>query len=706
MKTIIATKKVHRFAAYFFIAVISGALQGILTPTYGQWQKFTIDNNIGLAISVDVADLDGDTKLDLIVTDYVTSKLIWYQNDFPTWNKKTIANVKATFAFSGDMDGDDTLDVVAQLYTLRKLVWYENNHPTWTQHIIENTTNYYDYLAIADLDNDDTLDVVTSVVSGYYNPPSGDIAWYENNHPIWTKHIIEPSSDGTAGVFVHDIDGDGILDVVATMDKANKIILYKTEDNGLSWTNYTIDNLNDPFNIDFGDIDGDGTLDVVATSRAGDKVVWYENHLPDTIWTKHIIDTKLYGADKPWVTDVDGDGTVDVVVSGYFGGDVVWYENNLPDTIWTKHIIDTNLPGANVLAVSDVDGDGINDVIVPAASSVVWYKNPNTTVAYGKSLEVYPKYIPPQEGDTLRLIARISNPENHQVTVHAFIQGNNSTFNDSLQLFDDGLHNDSLASDNIFGGIKSLDALDDDYFDIILRTTDLDESLTTYYGNVEHFTTIGPVVFDYFTITGSDTIANPGDRIYFKLTLTNNGSTTTANGITGGVSVDETCGAIQGPSGISIRSFGDIEAGESATNQGTYSLDINETCLPDNDIVLHLSIASEGHYLWSDSFTVHVYLLGIAGEDGILPDVYALHQNYPNPFNPKTLIEYALPQSGDVSLVVYNLRGEEVALLINGNVPAGNHRVSWDASSVASGVYLYTIQAGEFVETKKMLLLK
>jgi hypothetical protein len=151
------------------------------------------------------------------------------------------------------------------------------------------------------------------------------------------------------------------------------------------------------------------------------------------------------------------------------------------------------LDGPRVFAVSDVDGDKINDLIVPAEGSVVWYKNPYTTVAYAKSIEVYPKYMPPQQGDTLKLSAQISNPENHQVTVQALIQGKNTTFKDSLQLFDDGLHNDSLASDNIFGGIEWLEGLEEDYFDIELRTTDLDESLTTYCADEGHFTTIGPV---------------------------------------------------------------------------------------------------------------------------------------------------------------------------------------------------------------------
>ena len=98
--------------------------------------------------------------------------------------------------------------------------------------------------------------------------------------------------------------------------------------------------------------------------------------------------------------------------------------------------------------------------------------------------------------------------------------------------------------------------------------------------------------------------------------------------------------------------------------------------------------------------------VGVESEIAGLPAEFALSQNYPNPFNPETVIEFALPRSGDVSLVVYNLRGEEVALLLSGTMPAGNHRVSWDASNVSSGIYFYRLQAGDFVQTRKMVLLK
>ena len=98
--------------------------------------------------------------------------------------------------------------------------------------------------------------------------------------------------------------------------------------------------------------------------------------------------------------------------------------------------------------------------------------------------------------------------------------------------------------------------------------------------------------------------------------------------------------------------------------------------------------------------------VGVVHEVAGLPTEFTLSQNYPNPFNPETVIDYALPKASDVTLVIYNLRGEEVVLLINGAMPAGNHRVSWDASGFASGIYFYRIQAGDFVQTRKLVLLK
>lgn len=95
----------------------------------------------------------------------------------------------------------------------------------------------------------------------------------------------------------------------------------------------------------------------------------------------------------------------------------------------------------------------------------------------------------------------------------------------------------------------------------------------------------------------------------------------------------------------------------------------------------------------------------LGGSNGI-PRSYALSQNYPNPFNPTTRIRYELPQDGDVQLAVYDLLGREVSRLAEGFKRAGRCDVRFDGSDLASGVYLYRLQAVDFVETKKLLVLR
>ncbi|MFT5368238.1 MAG: hypothetical protein ACI8V2_003201 [Candidatus Latescibacterota bacterium] len=94
-----------------------------------------------------------------------------------------------------------------------------------------------------------------------------------------------------------------------------------------------------------------------------------------------------------------------------------------------------------------------------------------------------------------------------------------------------------------------------------------------------------------------------------------------------------------------------------------------------------------------------------------VPTDYSLDQNLPNPFNPSTTIKYQLPSSGDVSMIVYNLLGQQVRNLVKETMDAGFHSVVWDGKDelgkqVASGVYIYRIQSGDFSTAKRMMLLK
>ncbi len=88
------------------------------------------------------------------------------------------------------------------------------------------------------------------------------------------------------------------------------------------------------------------------------------------------------------------------------------------------------------------------------------------------------------------------------------------------------------------------------------------------------------------------------------------------------------------------------------------------------------------------------------------PDKFLLEQNYPNPFNPATSISYSVPKDGFVHLVVYNVLGQKVTELVNENVRAGSHQVTFNAANLSSGVYYYRIEAGGFTATRKMILLR
>ena len=89
-----------------------------------------------------------------------------------------------------------------------------------------------------------------------------------------------------------------------------------------------------------------------------------------------------------------------------------------------------------------------------------------------------------------------------------------------------------------------------------------------------------------------------------------------------------------------------------------------------------------------------------------LPTEFSLEQNHPNPFNPTTTISYTLPKSSYVTLKVYNINGQEVKTLVNKVQNVGYYTATFDASSLSSGLYFYTLLSDDFISTKKMLLLK
>jgi hypothetical protein len=154
----------------------------------------------------------------------------------------------------------------------------------------------------------------------------------------------------------------------------------------------------------------------------------------------------------------------------------------------------------------------------------------------------------------------------------------------------------------------------------------------------------------------------------------------------------------------------DFESVYTSSDGGYHWTPFNDGIVSDWTFV---DIAMNGQYLWGlrdffgNAYRRPVTDLQTGVEENVRHPVEGLlEQNYPNPFNPSTTIRYGLPNRADVTLSVFNTLGQQVALFENGQQEAGYHEVKFDGSGLASGVYFYRIQAGGFVQTRKLTILR
>jgi plastocyanin len=112
----------------------------------------------------------------------------------------------------------------------------------------------------------------------------------------------------------------------------------------------------------------------------------------------------------------------------------------------------------------------------------------------------------------------------------------------------------------------------------------------------------------------------------------------------------------------------------------------------------HLSMGMTGTIIVQNSVGVN--------DDELLAKEFELEQNFPNPFNPSTIISYSVPTASFIILKVYDILGNEIAVLVNEEKQAGNYQINFDASKLTGGVYFYQLRTNSFVDTKKMILMK
>jgi D-alanyl-D-alanine carboxypeptidase len=328
------------------------------------------------------------------------------------------------------------------------------------------------------------------------------------------------------------------------------------------------------------------------------------------------------------------------------------------------------------------------DILAVLFGEVLKYYEHPYDHPYALNADVSPRYLQPMIDSTV-VTANIHNPDNHQVRVSATYANADSSTLDSLEMFDDGQHGDGQAGDSIYGAFLG-PLSDESHYRIEVRTIDLDTAFAHF--RYATCTTIGPVVVDHYEIPQQTSVA-----FALKLHLRNDGLTETATAVTAHISTSDTnVTAIL----YNDQNLGNIAAGDTNTS-GYYGVYTQNN---PNHINFSIIISSEGRDFWSDSIIVSV--TGLAEKETNIPLEYALKQNYPNPFNPTTTIEFSIPKAEFVTLKIYNILGEVVATLAFEKLTVGSYKYDWDASGLASGVYLYRIQAGDYIGVKKMVILR
>ena len=301
---------------------------------------------------------------------------------------------------------------------------------------------------------------------------------------------------------------------------------------------------------------------------------------------------------------------------------------------------------------------------------------------------VEPTYVGPQQDSIFISAQTLGEPDN--ASVFAIVK---DLVNNSSSL--------PLALDEE-GGLWSGHWIptSESYFSVDLMFVHGD---TVLYEDIGSFTSVGPLTV---SIIG-DLTASPGDVSIFNFEVINNGSTAFVSDVTVSFHA-ESMECIQNMSGQSY-SFDVIAAGDTLGGNDNLVIVLNSECSSDTSIGIGANIHSGGTLWWEDSFLLNIVALDIS-EDNI-PTAYSLKSAYPNPFNPVTKIEYGLPIKEFVSINIYDLMGRKIKRLVNTIMDPGYRTITWNATndlgqSVSAGMYIYTIHAGDFRQTKKVVLLK
>jgi hypothetical protein len=435
------------------------------------------------------------------------------------------------------------------------------------------------------------------------------------------------------------------------------------------------------------DLDEDDDNDILGAAAENDHdVIWWRNDGGNPVqWTKIIIDGNFPGAGHIFAADINNDSHTDVIACAKIGNEVAWYENSGGNDIsWTKHTIQSGYLFPHEVFAIDLDKDGNKDVLAASSTlgEITWFKNnggnpvtwTRNVIAsnYTQSKSVHVGDI---NGDSL-------------LDVIGAGLGNNK-----ISWWENDGNNpigwiEHVVTNN-FSGAHHIQATD------INKDGRLDILGAGYYANeIAWWKNEGgnPVAWTKQTIAAN--FINV--CIAMAIDIDNDSNLD----IVGSAQSSNEVAWWRSDGGNPIVWTKYIIDGSFSRVWPLYAGDIDKD--GDADVVAASGYNGNNQVKWYRS-NLSIGIKNISTE---IPISYSISQNYPNPFNPVTNIRFNLPQTTHAKLTIYDVLGNEVATLSDEVLKAGSYLVSWNASNQPSGVYFYKLIIDNYVDTKKMVLLK
>jgi hypothetical protein len=597
----------------------------------------------------------------------------------------------------GDIDGDHDLEIVqgnGKMYAWHddgvELVDGDGNAQTWGL-LSTQGNSFVSHTALANIDAVAGLDILAA------SRDSKQVFVFNylgNVLPGWPRPVVNSIR---AGLVAGDLDDDGLREVIALDEKG---VLYVWRANG---TEYRDGDNNPTTNGVFrtfpgcvyqygcpaiADFDADGFNEIIVGTQGDSVYVLNDNGSSMPGWPKKF-NSDIAGSIA--VGDVDNNGDLEMVVCE-FGGNV-YVLNHDGSTMWVR-FFQNQLSFAPSPALGDLNGDGKLEVVLPSKNrnlyAVQWNGTdlPGWPVVYASQL--YTESSPVlADIDADGVVDALLGDENKFINAW----GGNGQPLDGFPL----ALNDAVRATP---AVADLDG--DGHVNVVATGWDRSVYVWDFPGAYDAEKAHWPRFHaNLFNDGNADTeIPTPVGGVSFSFAR-----------VERGVELQWIVPDMGG--GVFQVSRAEVAGGET----GTFST-----------VTARVEVSPDGMVRWSDTTveegTTYVYRL--EGETGLVHEtgsVYvpvrsaSLGQNYPNPFNPSTTIEYRLPEAGPgggktrVSLVVYDVRGARVRVLVGGEQGAGKHVVEWDGrndagEAVGSGVYFYRLEAAQFVDTRKLVLLK